>query len=128
MNDDLIDDLAKSFGTIVRKPDDMPLDDFFKMMRKANTPPLDMEHMRDQWPYINGSIWEGRGRAILTYLGDEWVLLGFGQHRAGGGVCMLNAHHWMDGKHIFEFEELPERLKDWKCLGLWKGIDRKSVV
>jgi hypothetical protein len=126
--DDLIEGLEKLFGPMIRKPDDMPLGDFFKMMRKLNTPTLDMKSIEQYWPYINGTIWEGRGRAILTYLGDEWALLGFGRHRAGGGVCVLNAHHWMDSKHIFAFEELPERLKDWKCLGLWEGIEYPEVV
>ena len=134
MDEDL-EKLGECFGGFVRKPDDMPLDDFFNIMREANRPPLDLQCVKDRWPYINGTIWDRfHDRRILTYLGgqdgDDWMLLAFGRHRAGGGVCMLNAQHWMDGRCVFSTEELPARLKeqDWRCIGLWAGIEYPEIV
>ena len=134
--DKLIEGFEKSFGPMVRKPDDMPLDDFFKVMRKANTPPFDItraHHWEERYPYLNGTVWDRfHSRRVLTYCGgidgDEWIFLAFSQSIVGGGACIMSPQHWEDGRCVIKGSELPLRLNGWKCIGFWDGVEYPDVV
>jgi hypothetical protein len=137
MSDDkLIDGLEQSFGPMVTKPVDMPIDDFFKIMRKANGLPFDPKRMygwEERFPYVNGTVWECfHDRRILTFLGGrqglDWVFLQSSRSIVGGGACVLNAQHWEDGTCVMRHDELAERLKEWTCIGFWDGIEYPEVV
>lgn len=82
--------------------------------------------LSDNYPYCNGTVWAFNGmmRRVLTYLdGDIYVLLGMGKSIVGWPACVMNAQHFENGQFLLKAEELPERLKEWECLGYWKGIE-----
>lgn len=130
MTDDLIDGLEKALGSLIRKPDDMSIDDFCKGMRLLNQPPFDPKYLDERYPYINGTIWDRfHTRRILMWVDDDkYMLLAFGRHIVGGSACLLSVQFWEDGKYLLNEIELPERLKDWTCLGFWDGVEYPEVM
>lgn len=130
MTDELIEGLEKALGPMTRKPDDMPLDDFFRGMRLLNQPPFEPKYLDKRYPYVTGTIWDKfHTRRILMWVDDKkYMLLAFGRHAIGGSACLLSVQFWEDGRYLFDETELPELLKDWTCLGFWDGVEYPEVM
>jgi hypothetical protein len=81
------------------------------------------------WPYINGTVWQTRmySRCVLMFLGDGFCLASVGRSYAGWPAHNLNNYHEVDNKWLYKHEELPARMKDWRCLGYWSGHEEKTV-
>lgn len=85
----------------------------------------------NNFPYSNGTVWElkaGPGmRRVLTFIGWDWVLIGFGRSIVGYPCCVMNAQSMEGGAFIMKTAELPEKLKDWHCVGFWNGQEYPEV-
>lgn len=77
----------------------------------------------DSWPYMNGTVWyhpTSYQTVILTYLccGEPaWCLMAIDAATRGGYAQIPISER--SGKDRYTFKELPERLKHWKCNGVW---------
>jgi hypothetical protein len=81
--------------------------------------------MTEDFPYLNGTVWQTKNGLmwrVLTYLHeDAWVLMAFGRSAAGFPACVMTAQSDESGRWGYSRHELPERLKNWECIGYWKG-------
>jgi len=77
----------------------------------------------EDWPYVNGTVWYHPTwchYTVLTYLCGKtpaWCRMAI-EPATHGGFCQI-AMSEKSGKDRYTFEELPDLLDKWECMGVW---------
>lgn len=81
------------------------------------------EYQQEMWPYISGTVWHHPTwchSIVLTYLKDSFALLSIlNEQETSTKGWAISPITEKNGTWLYSFEELPKRLQDWECKGIW---------